>query len=354
MILAGILLLIGLMILVKSSDYFVDYSSRLAEKLGVSKFVVGLTIVAFGTSLPELVSSVLAVLRGSPTLAIGNIIGSNVTNICLILGLSASLAVINIDKKMLYRDGFMMLLASVILYMFMLNGGIAFKEAVLMLVLFFMYTAYVVQTVPKRQTGFLIRLKDWFTIAKIRILFGIIREFTLRPKGRYLTVSYHKEWFKVWHIKFKESAWSDLTLIFLSGILLWLGAEYTVKGAIILAMWLGIEANIIGLSVIALGTSLPELVVSITSVKRGHFEILVGNVLGSNITNILLVGGLSGLGARVIPAAMDINYSAPFMIGVTVLLLLFMRSKWRLRHHEGGVLLTLYAGFILWIASWFI
>jgi cation:H+ antiporter len=293
-----LLFVISLAVLLYASDRFVDSAENIGLSLGVPTFIIGVTIVAFGTSLPELATSIAAVYSGASEIVIGNVIGSNVTNILLIIGLTAFVGKVikldfdvwDVDMPILYTSAFLM-------YFVLRDLHISFFETGLFL------------------TALLIFLLNSFK--------GEKEEKHLRRK----------------------SSWVDYVMLLGAGVLVYFSANYTIVALKEIAGALSVPPHIIALTVIALGTSLPELIVSLAAARKGKHAMAVGNVLGSNIFNTYAVLGVSSLfGDIVVPESVS-NFDMPFMIVVTVLFGMMCLggriSKW-----EGATLIVLYFYFI--------
>lgn len=337
MLLEMFLLLLGLVVLVKGADYFVDSASMIAKKLGVSEFVIGLTLVALGTSIPELASSITASFKGAPGLVIGNIVGSNIANIGLIVGLAASMAIIRTNKEMLSRDGYVMILASFLFYFFSINGIISRTESIIFLVA---YCLYMFILISRKHH---LKLKKFFDHP-----FNF--QYMKKRSGKYKFN--HNYVAKKLIKKFDRLLMKHLGIFIISAAAVVYGSNLLVNQAMFFANLLKISDTVIGLSLIALGTSLPELTVTISAARKGHSNIAIGNVIGSNIANVLLVLGISGL---VFPLAVEQNtlmISGTFMLFISLLLIFFIRTEWKLRKWEGVVLLGLY--FLFVISSFFL
>lgn len=315
--------LLGLVLLVKGSDFFVTASARIAKRFGVSEFVIGLTLVAGGTSIPELASSIVASIEKYSGIIIGNIIGSNIANIGLIIGLSALLAEIKSNKDFLKRDGYMMIFVAILFYILALNGILSKVESIFLLLLYIAYIMFLLKSKPIKQLTKKISLKS------------------LVPKIR-----------KMYYSAFRHGLIKDFLIIAISIFAIIYGAEYIVNEAVWLANYFQIPSNLIALSIIAVGTSLPELGVSLSAVKKGFGDILLGNILGSNIVNILLVLGISAFINPIQINKITLLYTAPFMIFISALLLFFIRSHWKIKRSEGAILLSAYVVFMILIFAY--
>ncbi len=342
-----VLLVLGLVLLAKGSDFFVKSAASVAQKLGVSEFVIGLTLVALGTSIPELASSVIAALEQQSGIVIGNVVGSNIANIGLIVGLGALIARIKTKQEMLKRDGYIMLFAALLFYVFIINGTVSRSEALIFLLLYIAYTVFLFEGKTKLEGKY--EFKEF-----IRYFLGFKYIVTIRsiiiPRLKNKNKNKKKMNNKPEEIKAKELSKPDISRDFLvliiSGFAIVVGASYLVNEAIFFADFFDIPKTVIGISIVALGTSLPELGVTISAARQGYGNIAVGNVIGSNIANIFLVVGVS---AMIFPLSVikpTIFYLAPFMIFMSILLLIFIRSNWEISRIKGIVFLTLYALFL--------
>ena len=268
------LLLVGFVALIKGADWFVDGASGVAAKLRIPALVIGLTIVAFGTSAPELATSIISASKQSVGIAIGNILGSNICNILLILGLSASIAVLPIQKDSLKIDLPVLLGASALIIVFGVTGNeISRIEGGIMTAILVVYTTFlIVNALKNRKDDGMEDLENHAVVAETE------------EKG-----------FNAWYEKMKSRSWFLLVILVLGLGVVVGGAMMAVEGAKSIAGMIGISENIIGLTVVAIGTSLPELITSVVAAKKGETDIAVGNIVGSNLFNILFVGGLSAL-----------------------------------------------------------
>jgi len=252
-------LIIGLIILILGAEALVSAVSRIAELLGISPLIIGLTIVAFGTSSPELVVSIKSSLSGQADLAVGNVLGSNIFNVLCILGISAIIAPLVVSRQLIRLDVPIMIVVSVIVYLFSLNNKINALEGWILFVGILAYTAF-------------------------QIYLG-------RNQGNNPT-KFHNEKQKP---NRKKSIVINITLSIVGFILLIVGSEWFINASIEIARELGVSELVIGLTLVAAGTSLPELATSVLSSIRGKCDIAVGNIVGSNIFNLLGVLGVSAI-----------------------------------------------------------
>jgi cation:H+ antiporter len=315
-ILSSILFLVGgLGLLVLGADWLVRGSARLALLLGISPLVVGLTVVAMGTSAPEAVVTVGAVLDGRPDVALGNVVGSNVLNILLILGLAALIAPIAVGSRLLRRDVPAMVGLSLLVYLVALNGVIGMWEGTLLLSLGIGYTWY---RLKRARTPDAPPEEPKLSRAKV-LAKGA-------PQGTVL---------------------SNLALTVAGFVLLVVGARWLVGGAVDIGRALGVSELVIGLTVVAGGTSVPELAASLLAALRGEREIAVGNVVGSNLYNLTLVLGLGGiLGPDGIPVSTGVlGFDLPFMVIVAAACLPIFFTGARIDRWEGALFVGYYLAY---------
>jgi cation:H+ antiporter len=304
-----ILFVVGLVGLYFGSEWLVEGAGRLAVSFGVSSFVVGLTVVAFGTSAPELVVSSIAAMRGNGGLAIGNVVGSNIANIALILGVAAMIQHIRVERTLLVRDVPIMIGFTLLFALLGLNGELLRWEAGLLLVLFVAYMGYIGINAG-RNPEFILPLEE------------LEAERANRGRDLMLTLG---------------------GIVVLAG-----GAQLLVGSAIGLAREFGVPEVMIGLTMVAFGTSVPELAASVAAARRGEGQLVIGNIVGSNIFNISLILGVAGL-VRPLPIDRQVlAFDAPLMIVLSLLLLPLVRSDRSVSRREGGGLLAIYVLFLVW------
>lgn len=302
MILVQILLLaVGFIMLMKGADWFVEGSAGIAKKMGIPQLVIGLTIVAMGTSAPEAAVSINASLKGNAGIAIGNVVGSNILNILIILGISAVLATMAIQKSTFcYEIPFMIFVTVVLIALGMTGEYVTRVEGVILWILFIVYLLYL---------------------------------FRLAKQG---SEEEHSE---------DRPIWKLLIFMILGGVLVVWGSDVTVDSATEIAKVIGLSERFIGLTIVALGTSLPELVTSVIAAKKGNADIAIGNIVGSNIFNILFVIGTASIIAPVM-------YQPVFLVdGIIavlagVLLWVSVAKTKSLRKPWGIIMLLCYAGYL--------
>lgn len=296
----GLVLLAALAVLLKGADMFVEQAAQVAEALGVPHFVIGVTLVALGTSLPELAASLISVTQGAGEFVAGTVFGSNVANICLILGAAALVFKgVNLSRSLLTTDLPVMILAALVLGIISLDRRISLVEGALLLVMYGLYLCYCTRCGQLNSTG---------------------------SKGR---------------IGFKG------VLLLLAGAAgVYFGAAYTVKAVVNLSAFLGLaDTSVLALTIVAVGSSLPELVVTLTAAKKGLHDLSVGNVVGSNICNSFLVIGVPAL-IKPLPVSQSVfAVGLPFMLAAS-LGLFFFAWQGRLSRTGGMFLLLLFALFL--------
>lgn len=299
---------VGFLLLWKGSEYFVTAAAEIAKRIGVSDLVIGLTLVSASTTLPEFMASVMASHVGSGGIAVGNVVGSNVTNIALILGTCMIIEGYSVEQLVLKRYGITLLLVCV-LFIFFVVQGVSRLEGGVLLALFFLY------------------------------LLILSREKHTRREIMEVSIELEDI--------LKEPAYKMIAKFVIGGVAIFFGARWLVGSALNIAVNLHVFESAIGATIVALGTSLPEFAVSLRALKEDFEQISVGNILGANTFNILWVIGFSAL---VNPLQLDTNllyFNIPLMMGVTVLLLVFMRMGYRLRRWQGVLFLGLYIFFVI-------
>lgn len=297
------LLALGFSMLVKGADWFVDGTSGMARKLGIPQLVVGLTIVAMGTSAPEAAVSITAALKNNAGIAIGNVIGSNILNILIILGVTAVITTVAIQKSTLYVEIPYMLVVTIVLILMGLDRKVSRIEGILLWGMFLVYLAYL---------------------------------YYLAKKGKE-----KKE-------EVEESIWKLIVSAILGGVIVVWGSDITVDAATKIAQILGMSERFIGLTIVALGTSLPELVTSVTAARKGNADIAIGNIVGSNIFNILFVIGTAAL---IIPVPFTTGFLMDGVVAIMAGVLLWIAVFWKmeLRRSWGIVMLAAYAAYFVYL-----
>ncbi|MGF1635624.1 MAG: calcium/sodium antiporter [Cyclobacteriaceae bacterium] len=303
-----LLLLAGLVVLIGCGEFLVRGASCIALKARISPMVVGLTIVAFGTSAPELIISIQAALKGSPDIATGNVIGSNICNLSLILGVTALIRPVLVQRATLVIDWPVAFGSVLLFWLFSIDQQLVWWEGIIFIILLCIYVVYSIRSSRKK---------------------------TLIEQSGELPTAHSK------------TAWKDPLFIVLGGIGLYFGSEWFVGGAKIIAMNLGIEERIIGLTVVAVGTSLPELVASGVSAFRSHTDMAIGNLMGSNIFNILSIMGITSIVTTVSISDLILTNDFTWMAGITVFVLPLMIIKKDVSRMDGLLLLLFYAIYVM-------
>lgn len=310
MFVAIVALLAGLFVLIVGAEYMVRGASSLAKKWGVSSLVIGLTIVAFGTSAPELIVNIFSAIKGSTDLAIGNVVGSNISNILLILGLTALLVPIRVQRSTIFKEIPFALLAVVVLFVLandklfggQLNDIVSRGDGIILMCFFAIFMYYVVSIARSGEVSE--KVKVYST--------GLSWLFTL-----------------------------------LGMVGLFLGGKLLVDNAIILARIAGMSEGLIGLTIVAIGTSLPELVTSIIAAKKGQDDIAVGNIAGSNIFNVFWILGLTGT-ILPLPFSSMLNSDVLMAVAATAMLFvaMFVGNRGKLDRWQGGIFMATYVAYI--------
>jgi cation:H+ antiporter len=313
-----IIFLIGLGVLSWSADKFVYGASALAKNYGVSPMLIGLTIVAMGSSAPEIVVSATASLNGNPNTAVGNALGSNITNIALVLGLTALIKPLLVSSSTLKRELPLLLIVTLIAVYFLSDQVLSHTEGLILITLFVLVLATMA----------------WLSF-KVDKSDPLVSETEDEIPNDVPTIN--------------AVMWVIIGLVLLP-----LSAHFLVESAVFIAKYFGISDLVIGLTIIALGTSLPELAASVAGVLKGEDDLALGNIIGSNIFNILAVLAMPGL---IIPGIIDADASTRdsyMMLGLTLLLFLFcfnLRGTRRINRYEGGIFVLIFLAYQYWLFS---
>ena len=307
MIFSILLILIGFIIVIKGADFLIDGASSLAKKLSISEIAIGLTIVAFGTSAPELIVNVFASIGGYHDITFGNILGSNIFNILMVLGVAGIISTIAVRRNTILKEIPFLLIATLMAFGLALwNSDLSRIDGFILLLFLLIFFIYVI--------GFL----------KAKPLLGS---------------------------DIKERSYAVTFLMMISGIIgLFFGGKFVVDNAVIIARYFEVSEKFIGLTIVALGTSLPELVTSVLAIKKGRNDLAIGNVIGSNLFNILLVLGVSSL---IAPIQYDIalNIDFIFLCVITIMLFstMFVGKKHKLTKIEAIFFVILYCVYLVFL-----
>ncbi|MCM1386517.1 MAG: calcium/sodium antiporter [Bacillus sp. (in: Bacteria)] len=304
-----LLLVLGFVMLVKGADWFVEGAGKVAERFGIPQLVIGLTIVAMGTSLPEAAVSTSAALKGSAEITIGNVLGSNIMNVLLILGITSVISPLAVQLSTVRYEipiviGISVLLAALGLT----DGSVGRVDGLILLAGMVLYLLYLLHMSKKGQ--------------------AVVEEVEKSDK--------------------KDSLLKLLLLILVGGVMIVWGSDITVDAATALARIFGMSERLIGLTIVAFGTSLPELVTSATAAVKGKADIAVGNIVGSNVFNILFVVGIAAVITPVVYAP-NFFIDSIVCIATAVLLWLCVVRKHKLERHGGVILLLCYAGYFIYL-----
>lgn len=308
-----LLFALGLAGLYLGAEWMVRGAARLARSLGISALVVGLTVVAFGTSAPELIVTTVAALRGQPGVAVGNVIGSNIANVGLILGIAGLISPLRAEMRLLRQEVPVMVASSLLLVLLALDFEFSRLDGLLCLLGFVGYIVLVLRTARDEPATVEARYHQFETAG------------TLEPSG--------------------ESRTWDIVLLVSGLAALAAGANLLVAAAVFIARELGVPDVTIGLTVVAIGTSLPELATSVVAAVRREADIALGNIIGSNIFNVLAILGVASVTR---PLAVDptlFRFELPVMVGLGLVLPVFIWTRLTLARLEGGILLASYIAF---------
>lgn len=302
---AVILLVAGFALLIKGADWFVDGAAGIAARFGIPQLVIGLTIVAMGTSAPEAAVSITAAKAGNAGITIGNVLGSNIMNILVILGVTSVITTIAVQKSTIrYEIPFMLIIMFLLMWLGQTGNEIVLWEGIVLWLLFIIYLTYLFIMAKKGQT----------------------EEEEDKPRALWLQIA--------------------MLLAGVAGIIV--GSDLTVDNASKIATALGMDDRLIGLTIVAFGTSLPELVTSITAAKKGKADIAIGNIVGSNIFNILFVVGTTAL---ITPVAFKASFLTDSLVSIAagVLLWIGVLKEQKLRRPVGITMLLGYAAYFIYL-----
>ena len=309
-----LILIIGFVLLIKGADIFVEGASSIAKKFNVPSMIIGLTIVAMGTSAPEAAVSVTSSLAGQNDMSVANVVGSNFFNILVVLGVSSIIAKLPVQKETIKKDTPFLILISLLLLIFGINLKLGRIEGLALLALFIYFLVNTIKSAKKASAGNSLEVGE----TAIAIETETTNQISL-PKTIIVSI------------------------IGIVGIVI--GGDMVVDSATSIATSFGMSANLVGLTIVAVGTSLPEFVTSVVAIKKGETEIAIGNVIGSNIFNILLVLGLAAL-INPIQMSMFAFIDIIFMVLITLLLYLFMKKKNSLVKSQGIIFIVLYIAYM--------
>ena len=301
-----LLLIGGLVVLILGGELLVRGATRLALLLKISPLVVGLTIVALGTSAPELLISLKSALAGSPDIALGNVVGSNICNLALILGITALINPIPVGKNSIQIDWPVAMGSCLLLYFWMRNGVIEAYEGIIFIVLLILYTVFIIKRSRKETNAAL----------------------EVAPE-------------KINVVNWKQTT-TNILLVVAGCIGLYYGADWFVKGAKALTLYWGVSERVIGLTVVAVGTSLPEMVTSVVASIKKQSDVALGNLVGSNIFNVLSILGITSIVKNIEVSAIIFHTDMIWLLGITFIILPMMIFRKNVERFEGGILFMVY------------
>lgn len=323
MFLDTVFIIIGLAVLIAGAEGLVRGASSLARRLNVSPLVIGLTVVSFGTSAPELTVNLLAAFRGAPDLAVGNVVGSNIGNILLILGICALIVPLKVKSSTVWKEIPFALLGVLLLFIMgndRLFDGVGFNA---------------------------LTRTDGIALLALMVIF-MYYVFGLAKRGQTKAAATGTD-----EQEMKNYATPISLLLMIGGLAgLVLGGQLLVSGATSIAEAAGLSEALIGLTIVAIGTSLPELATSVVAAVRKQADIAIGNIVGSNIFNIFFILGMTST-IIPLPISPELNVDIMMSIGVTILLMLFMFvwKRQRLMRYEGMIFLTIYAAYLVYLIN---
>ena len=314
------LFVVGLGLLILGAELLVRGASRLAVSFGISPLVVGLTVVAFGTSSPELAVSVQSTWSGQVDIALGNVVGSNIFNVLFILGLSALITPLLVDQQLVRQEVPLMIFVSLLVWGLAWDGAIGRFDGALLAALLAAYIVFVIVQSRRNPSA------------------AVTAEY-----DEALAIDPGRGWDRHWTVQ--------VAMVLVGLILLVQGSSWLVQGAVAFATWLGVSELVIGLTIVAAGTSLPEVATSILAAVRGERDIAVGNVVGSNLFNLL---GVLGVASLVSPAGLPVaasmlTFDLPVMVMVTVACLPIFFTGHLIARWEGGLFFAYYVAYTVWL-----
>lgn len=352
MLLQSLLLILGFALLIKGADIFVDAAVNIAERLRVPKVIIAMTIVAIGTGAPEAVISVTASARGSNALAIGNIVGSNIFNLVFIIGLCAVIMPMAVKVREIHKEFWISIVAAVLLLVLKVVSGEAIPRwgSLVLLVLFFAYMCFVIRKALRggdNNRGSGVGNSAVSTSKESAKLTDKPARNSTESTGK--SVDKSAKSVRNFADESTEKPRRLSLIIFLAVLglaFILVGGHFTVESATYIAYALGVSERVIGITIIAVGTSLPELITSLVACKKGENEFALGNIIGSNIFNILFVLGVAGL---VNPLEIDsaLLFDTIFLVAASSIAILFVYTNKRIGRLEGAAMVLMYCGYMV-------
>ena len=308
-VIQGILLVLGFVMLIKGADWFVEGASGIADRFGIPQLVIGLTIVAFGTSAPEAAVSISAAMKGNADITIGNVVGSNILNILIILGLTAVICPITVQKSTFkYEIPYVIIVSIVIFGLGYFDQNVSRIDGIVLWALMIVYMAYLLKLAKEGASDA-----------------GATPQVDRKP------------------------IWKLVILVVVGLVLIVWGSDVTVNAATNIALVFGVSERVIGLTIVALGTSLPELMTSVTAAKKGKADIAIGKVVGSNIFNILFVVGTTAVITPIVYAKSFLVDSVMMIEAAILLWFCLLGKEKKLKRWAGAIMLGLYAGYLVYM-----
>ena len=336
-----VLLVLGVIIVLKGADWLTDGAVNIATRFGVSQMVIGLTIVAMGTSMPEFCVSMVSALKGTPDLAVGNVVGSNILNTLLIVGCSALVAPIMVKRSSVKRDIPFAVVASLLMLLFCLDGAIGRVDAAVLFAGFCLFM-FVTLKYAKTTEGPAAAVAT----SGAATTTGISEASTSQPSSSEASSS---------ETSAQEASQASGTSMLKAVVMLVVGLLCLIAGsnmfvdnASFVASSLGVSDAVIGLTIVAGGTSMPELATSMVSAKKGNSDIAIGNVIGSNVFNILMIIGITGL-VKPMHIAGITTLDLIMMLASMLLMWFFCRTTYKVKRWEGAVLTIIYLAYLTWL-----
>ena len=339
-----VLLVLGVIIVLKGADWLTDGAVNIATRFGVSQMVIGLTIVAMGTSMPEFCVSMVSALKGTPDLAVGNVVGSNTLNTLLIVGCSALVAPIMVKRSSVKRDIPFAVVASLLMLLFCLDGAIGRVDAAVLFAGFCLFMFVTLKYAKTTEEHAATVATSGAAMATAAAASTSVSEAptsqTSAPKASTSQPSAPEA--------SVASMLKAIVMLVVGLLCLIAGSNMFVDNASFVASSLGVSDAVIGLTIVAGGTSLPELATSMVSAKKGNSDIAIGNVIGSNVFNILMIIGITGL-VKPMHIAGITTLDLFMMLGSMLLMWFFCRTTYKVKRWEGAVLTIVYLAYLTWL-----
>ena len=336
-----VLLVLGVIIVLKGADWLTDGAVNIATRFGVSQMVIGLTIVAMGTSMPEFCVSMVSALKGTPDLAVGNVVGSNTLNTLLIVGCSALVAPIMVKRSSVKRDIPFAVVASLLMLLFCLDGAIGRVDAAVLFAGFCLFMFVTLKYAKTTDEHAATVATSGAAMATAAVASTSVSEApTSQTSAPEASTSQSSA---------PEASMLKAVVMLVVGLLcLIAGSNMFVDNASFVASSLGVSDAVIGLTIVAGGTSLPELATSMVSAKKGNSDIAIGNVIGSNVFNILMIIGITGL-VKPMHIADITTLDLIMMLASMLLMWFFCRTTYKVKRWEGAVLTIVYLAYLTWL-----